>query len=279
MTRDRTTTSYAVLGLLAIRPWTTYELAKQVQRSLRWFWPRAERKLYDEPKRLAADGLATATREHTGKRGAAPSTPSPRPAAPLCATGSASRRSPDHRVRGHGQGLLRRCRVHRAAARVAGGASSSRPPSGSRRSPPAATRPLAFPERAHLSALTMQLSASRRRPRRAGRAGRVSRSSSGRTPPTRRAGMPRPSCPRSPGVAATVVRFRHDHRADVGDAPGDARPVRRLRRRHQPQPPGHPLLVPVAPDQRRRDRASWGDGRTARRRCGRCASGSTRRAS
>jgi PadR family transcriptional regulator, regulatory protein AphA len=69
MSRDRTTTSYAVLGLLAIRPWTTYELAKQVQRSLRWFWPRAERKLYDEPKRLADDGLATATREHTGKRG------------------------------------------------------------------------------------------------------------------------------------------------------------------------------------------------------------------
>ena|SRR6478672_3903063 len=69
MPRDRTTTSYAVLGLLAIRPWTTYELAKQVQRSLRWFWPRAERKLYDEPKRLAEEGLATATREHTGRRG------------------------------------------------------------------------------------------------------------------------------------------------------------------------------------------------------------------
>jgi DNA-binding PadR family transcriptional regulator len=39
-----------------------------VQRSLSWFWPRAERKLYDEPKRLVADGLATATRETTGKR-------------------------------------------------------------------------------------------------------------------------------------------------------------------------------------------------------------------
>jgi PadR family transcriptional regulator AphA len=44
-----TTTSYAVLGLLSVRSWTTYELAKQVQRSLNWFWPRAERKLYDEP--------------------------------------------------------------------------------------------------------------------------------------------------------------------------------------------------------------------------------------
>src|SRR5262245_33715324 len=63
-----TTTSYALLGLLNIRPWTTYELAKQVQRSLGWFWPRAERKLYDEPKRLVERGLATATSEATGKR-------------------------------------------------------------------------------------------------------------------------------------------------------------------------------------------------------------------
>ena len=61
-------TTYAILGLLSVRPWTTYELAKQVQRSLSWFWPRAERKLYDEPKRLVADGLATATKESTGKR-------------------------------------------------------------------------------------------------------------------------------------------------------------------------------------------------------------------
>jgi len=62
------TTSQAVLGLLRVRPWTTYELAKQVQRSLGWFWPRAERKLYDEPKRLVAAGLATATQEMTGAR-------------------------------------------------------------------------------------------------------------------------------------------------------------------------------------------------------------------
>lgn len=64
----RTTTSYALLGLLALRSWTTYELAKQVQRSLNWFWPRAERKLYDEPKHLVEAGLATAQSESTGKR-------------------------------------------------------------------------------------------------------------------------------------------------------------------------------------------------------------------
>ncbi|HEU5085724.1 MAG TPA: PadR family transcriptional regulator [Acidimicrobiales bacterium] len=63
-----TTTSHALLGLLALRPWTTYELAKQAQRSLGWFWPRAERKLYDEPKKLVAAGLATATEQRTGKR-------------------------------------------------------------------------------------------------------------------------------------------------------------------------------------------------------------------
>jgi DNA-binding PadR family transcriptional regulator len=62
------TTSYAVLGLLSVRSWTTYELTQQVKRSLSWFWPRTERRLYDEPKRLVRDGLAVATREFTGQR-------------------------------------------------------------------------------------------------------------------------------------------------------------------------------------------------------------------
>ncbi len=68
MPKPLTTTSYAILGLLRIRPWTTYELTKQVQKSLGWFWPRAERKLYDEPKNLVALALATATEEQTGNR-------------------------------------------------------------------------------------------------------------------------------------------------------------------------------------------------------------------
>ena len=66
--RPLTTTSYAILGLLAIRPWTTYELAKQMEVSLRNFWPRAERKLYDEPKKLVEHGLATMTRGAVGNR-------------------------------------------------------------------------------------------------------------------------------------------------------------------------------------------------------------------
>jgi PadR family transcriptional regulator, regulatory protein AphA len=63
-----TTTSYAILGLLAIRPWTTYELINQVERSLRRFWPRAPSKLYEEPKKLVALGWARATEEQVGRR-------------------------------------------------------------------------------------------------------------------------------------------------------------------------------------------------------------------
>jgi DNA-binding PadR family transcriptional regulator len=63
-----TTTSHAILGLLAIKPWTTYELATQMQRALGHFWPRAESKLYEEPKKLVALGLARATSERVGNR-------------------------------------------------------------------------------------------------------------------------------------------------------------------------------------------------------------------
>jgi PadR family transcriptional regulator, regulatory protein AphA len=67
-TSDLTTTSYAILGLLAIKPWTTYELAQQMERSLKNFWPRAQSRIYEEPKRLAALGLAKAAQDHVGRR-------------------------------------------------------------------------------------------------------------------------------------------------------------------------------------------------------------------
>src|SRR6266705_3315628 len=63
-----TSTSYAILGLLAVKPWTTYELAQQMDRALGRFWPRAESKLYEEPKKLVARGLARASSETIGKR-------------------------------------------------------------------------------------------------------------------------------------------------------------------------------------------------------------------
>ena len=63
-----TTTTYAVLGLLAIKPWTTYELIQQVERTLRRVWPRAQSKLYEEPKKLVALGYAAAEEERVGNR-------------------------------------------------------------------------------------------------------------------------------------------------------------------------------------------------------------------
>ena len=67
-TAKLTTSSYAILGLLALRPWTTYELAKQMALSLRNFWPRAESKLYEEPKKLVAHGFATVRNDAVGRR-------------------------------------------------------------------------------------------------------------------------------------------------------------------------------------------------------------------
>ena len=66
--RGLTTTSYAILGLLAVQPWSTYELTRQMDRSLGRFWPRAQSKLYEEPKKLAAQGLAVATPQQVGRR-------------------------------------------------------------------------------------------------------------------------------------------------------------------------------------------------------------------
>jgi PadR family transcriptional regulator AphA len=63
-----TPTSYAILGLLAVQPWTTYELAKQVDQTLSRFWPRTRSKLFEEPKKLAEAGLAEAMPRATGRR-------------------------------------------------------------------------------------------------------------------------------------------------------------------------------------------------------------------
>ncbi len=63
-----TTTSYAILGHLAMQPWTMYDLAQQMTRNVHFFFPRVESQIYAEPKRLVAAGLAEATTEMTGKR-------------------------------------------------------------------------------------------------------------------------------------------------------------------------------------------------------------------
>lgn len=63
-----TPTSFALLGQLALRPWSVYEMTRNVGRTVHWFWPRAESVLYEETKRLATMGLAT-TQRAPGRRG------------------------------------------------------------------------------------------------------------------------------------------------------------------------------------------------------------------
>ena len=63
-----TTSSYAVLALLDLKPWTGYELTNQAQRSLRYAWPKSERLLYSEPKKLVELGYATTHKEQIGNR-------------------------------------------------------------------------------------------------------------------------------------------------------------------------------------------------------------------
>ena len=67
--RSLTTTSYAILGVLAIRPWPAYELTNYMRTSaIRRSWPRTESRLYAEPKNLVAHGLAEVSMEFTGRR-------------------------------------------------------------------------------------------------------------------------------------------------------------------------------------------------------------------
>lgn len=68
MSEGLTTTSYAVLAQVAVRPWSTYELAQQRVRYFRYVWPRAESAIYREVKRLSARGLIRGKKEYQGKR-------------------------------------------------------------------------------------------------------------------------------------------------------------------------------------------------------------------
>jgi len=66
--RRLTTTSYAVLSVLALREHSTYDLTRQMRLSLHYLWPRAESNVYAEPKRLVAASLAEAREEWNGGR-------------------------------------------------------------------------------------------------------------------------------------------------------------------------------------------------------------------
>lgn len=60
--------TFGLLGLLAARPWTGYELTSQVRRSLRFVWPVSEAHLYREQRKLVALGWATVVEERVGQR-------------------------------------------------------------------------------------------------------------------------------------------------------------------------------------------------------------------
>jgi PadR family transcriptional regulator AphA len=68
MVSPPTTTSFALLGLLGIQPWTAYELVAQARRSLHYFWPRSEAHLYAELKRLVERGHAESERVEGRRR-------------------------------------------------------------------------------------------------------------------------------------------------------------------------------------------------------------------
>jgi DNA-binding PadR family transcriptional regulator len=53
---------------LSIKPWSSYELTQQMDRSLGRCWPRAVSKLYEEPKKLVDAGLARSATEQNGER-------------------------------------------------------------------------------------------------------------------------------------------------------------------------------------------------------------------
>jgi DNA-binding PadR family transcriptional regulator len=65
---DLNTTSYAVLGLLSLRPWPAYELAAEMQHCFGPYWPRAESRSYEQAERLVSAGLAEKVEEKRGRR-------------------------------------------------------------------------------------------------------------------------------------------------------------------------------------------------------------------
>ncbi|MGA9873133.1 MAG: PadR family transcriptional regulator [Rhodococcus sp. (in: high G+C Gram-positive bacteria)] len=63
---DLNTTSYVILGLLASRDWTAYEISVQFGRGFAELWPRADRQLYNAPKKLLERSLVSATTDPVG---------------------------------------------------------------------------------------------------------------------------------------------------------------------------------------------------------------------
>ncbi len=68
-TRDLPASSYVILGLvMQCGPMTPYELKKQVDRSIGYFWDFPRAQLYVDPTRLVQQGLLIEEREAEGRR-------------------------------------------------------------------------------------------------------------------------------------------------------------------------------------------------------------------
>ncbi|EWT06148.1 PadR family transcriptional regulator [Intrasporangium chromatireducens Q5-1] len=68
-TERLTTTSYVVLGLIALRgPSTSYDLKRAVGHSVGYFWSFPHAQLYSEPRRLSEMGLLEVATELDGRR-------------------------------------------------------------------------------------------------------------------------------------------------------------------------------------------------------------------
>ena len=68
MAKRTSTTTYGLLGLLAVRSWTGYELTQQLQRSLRYVWSASEGHLYREQAHLVDLGWTKVEDEPAGER-------------------------------------------------------------------------------------------------------------------------------------------------------------------------------------------------------------------
>ena len=105
------TTSYAILGLLDLRPWTAYELTKHMRRNLHYFFPRAESGIYGEFKKLTSSGMANAEASSQGDRRAQRTRSPTRAAGPYR---SGCRRRPSARSRWTPKGCCACCTPGRA---------------------------------------------------------------------------------------------------------------------------------------------------------------------
>ena len=66
--KELSATAKAILGIVAMRPRTGYEIKAFVDNSTRFFWAASYGQIYPELKRLAENGLIEGTDEPTGGR-------------------------------------------------------------------------------------------------------------------------------------------------------------------------------------------------------------------